>query len=182
MRLMEAGWTSFALERYASYRYGETIAAGSFRSYKARKKIETKPSILLGSKPVPAGESNVDVMGAREELVLLQMKRIAIDASHEEGMTKLFGTTGKEIDLLSRLLDKVKEDQRDYGILPQVPTAVEISGSLQQQAVVREEEQAVPKHRTLGAVLGNGDEARARAIVEALATGKVVPIGLPKSG
>lgn len=168
VRLIEAGWTSVALERYASYRFGEEIAAGTFRTYKSRKKITVAPSVLLGSKQdVSAGESRVDVMGVREELVLLQMRRIAIDAKHEQDMSKLFSTTGKEIDMLARLLDQVKTDQQDYGLLPKVADRVEVTqpGPKPGEA---------PKHRTLGALLGlESDEDIASA---ARTLSQVIPI------
>lgn len=165
LRLLRAGWSSSSLERYAAYRFGEDIKAATFRQYKFRMKIEVEPSVLMDRRKDPGPVSDVDVMKVREELVVLQMHRIAIDAQHERDMTKLFSTTGREIDLLSKLLDAVKADQRDYGILPSVPVALEVStGPLPNQP---------PRSATLGEVLGLQDPKSVMAAAEALAN--VVP-------
>lgn len=166
-RLIEAGWTSTSLERYAAYRFGERIASTTFRQYKHRRKmVNVKPSVLLGD----ARETEVppvDVMRVREELVQLQMARIAIDTRHEKSMSKLFSSTSREIDLLSKLLDQVKSDQRDYGILPDLRPV---------QAPERDgaDPAPPPRARSLGEVLGLVDPGDVASAAEALAG--VIPL------
>lgn len=113
---MRAGWSSVALERYASHRFGEDIPSSTFRSYKRRAHIEIETSKLLGKEIDP--DKTADVVATRQELIALQLDRIGIDAKHERDMSKLFSSTGREIELLSKLLDSAKADLQDLGVFP----------------------------------------------------------------
>jgi len=143
LRLMKAGWSSATLERYAAWRCGEDIPASTFRQYKKRMKLDVQTSRLLNASfdtdAVP------DVLVKRQELIALQTERIAIDAQHERGMGKLFGTTKAEIALLNTLLTDMRTDLVEAGVI----------GDSRVEAVP---ELDLPRHRTLSEVLP-GDEA-----------------------
>lgn len=112
--LMQAGWSSYSLERYALHRYGEDIPARTFRNYKKAKNVEVKTDPLkeLTLDDIP------DVLRERIRIVLLQKDRIAIDSRHEQNMNKLFGTLGREIELYSKLLTELRSDLQEVGLLP----------------------------------------------------------------
>lgn len=162
VRLMRGGWSSLSLERYAQHRYGEDIPSSTFRSYKARAKIESV------SKFGGDADAQVDVLAARSDLIRLQQERIGIDLQHERSMGKLFGTTKGEIELLSRLLSEHKGDLQDVGVMPKAGDVLELV------AVARETEEA-PRDETLAEAFGvaEGDElALARVLHLQLGTDK----------
>ena len=125
-RLMRAGWSSLALERYAAYRYGEDIPASTFRAYKSRKKVSAQVSPPKKWEGVE-GDVAVDVLETRAQLIDLQRQRIAIDWEHEKSMKKLFGSTRGEIEVLSRLLSEHKADLQDVGIMPKAGEKIEVT-------------------------------------------------------
>lgn len=147
VRLLEAGWSSLALERYAAFRYGEEIPASTIRTFKQRKKIVVKVSPF---KSIDADQV-VDVIGDRAELIRLQQARIAIDVEHEQQMKKLFSTTRGEIATLNALLDAHKADLQDIGVLPRAGQKIEIDD---RRGPTAEE---APRAATLGALLGAPD-------------------------
>lgn len=144
VRLMEAGWSSMALERYARHRYGEDVPAATFRTYKRRAKIVTDVS-KFGEIVDP--EKMIDVLRTRSELVQLQMERIRIDHDHERTMGKLFGSTSREIDLLAKLLDQSKADQQDLGLFPKAGETLHVD-------LPRPSGETAPRHRSLAEALG----------------------------
>lgn len=153
--MLKQGWSSKALEAYARERYGEDIPSSTFRTYRGRLKIEEKPSVFKVDVDIDA---TVDVIRARAELIALQTKRIGIDVEHEGNMSKLFGTTRGEIDLLNRLLNDHKADLQDIGALPsrKQESSIEVS----QTTTVRED---VPRQRSLADALGLPESAEADA-------------------
>lgn len=165
-RLLKAGWSSTSLERYAAYRFGEQISAEVFRQYKHRKGIVSDAQPVLRPKARSTEPDAIDVAALRQEMVRLQAERIAIDVKHETDMTKLFNTTGREIDLLGRLLDQVKQDQRDFGMLPVTPTKIEVDAP----DLPKETPKAA---KSLGDLLGLASPESAMAAAEALA--RVIP-------
>ena len=146
-RLIKAGWNSFALERYALGRYGEEIPASTFRSYKSRKGMKTDVE-RFGE--IVDQDKMIDVMGVRSDLIQLQMGRIGIDVRHEQEMSKLFGSTRGEIQLLSALLDQHKQDLQDLGMFPKVGESVTIESHVTHEQV----EDTAPKHTSLSEALG----------------------------
>lgn len=164
VRLMEGGWSSLSLERFASHRYAEDIPASTFRTYKSRSSIVTDVS-RYGDIVDP--EKMIDVLRTRSELVQLQMERIRIDHEHEKSMSKLFGSTSREIDLLAKLLDQTKADQQDVGLFPKLGESVTITAKQGPSAG------EAPKHRSLAEALGAAPESgRELAKVLHLALGR----------
>lgn len=176
LRLMSEGWSSGALERYAAYRYGETITASAFRTIKSRIKSQKpdwlKPEQLTGKNRgaiTEDGDHRVDVMKIRHQLAVLQMQRISTDVKTELDLGKLFSSTKGEIELLNVLLDRIKTDEEDYGL--RAPIAQ------QQEVTVRDLPATVaPRHQTLADALGAGGLDRAQLISVARELGKIVPI------
>ena len=166
VRLIQAGWSSASLERYAKYRYDEAIPASTFRNHMRR--ID-KPDALTvtGKDKVALTGTEIDVMGVRQQLIMLQIQRLSVDSAHEFQMNKLFTSTREEMKLLSQLLNEAKADQQDYGLLrhradedlPAVPQA-DPSNS--------------PRHASLGQLMGLTAGQSPLAMVEALA--QVIPI------
>ena len=123
-RMMRAGWSSLALERYAAFRYGEDIPGSTFRLYRQKKKIEV-PKDQLQDVQV---DDLPDVLQERARMIRLQKERIALDVGHERAMGKLFGSTRGEIRELSILLSEQKQDLQDLGLLPKAGEKIELSG------------------------------------------------------
>lgn len=154
-RLMVAGWTSLALERYAAYRFGEDIPASTFRAYKSRKKIR----VAADQRKKPWAEVDVydkipDVIGMRADMIELQRQRIAIDWQHEQSMGKLFGSTRGEIAQLATLLDQIKSDMQDVGLMPKAGERVEFTNTTPTASA-----ENAPRARTLGELVGGLDPA-----------------------
>ena len=171
VRLIEAGWSSVSLERYAKYRYKEEIPASTFRNHMRRIEKKADPNARLAITGKDANHlagTEVDVMGVRQQLIVLQIQRLAVDSSHEFTMNKLFTSTREEMKLLSTLLNEAKADQLDYGVrtgpikdeLPDVPQP-DAGNS--------------PQHTTLAGLLGVNPGGDLLGAAEALA--KVIPIG-----
>lgn len=146
VRLIQAGWSSTALERYAKYRYDEVIPASTFRNH-MRKIEKAEPLAIIGKSGAALGDLDIDVMGIRQQLITLQVQRLGVDANHEFQMNKLFGSTREEIKLLSTLLNEAKADQRDYGVIVHDP-------SEELPPVPVPEAKNSPKHTTVQALLG----------------------------
>ena len=151
-RLMEAGWSSFALERYAIHRYGEDIPASTFRSYKSRAKIAV-PAHKFGDVVTP--DNLTDIVGMRATLIQMQLARIGIDFEHEESMKKLFSGTGREIKLLDELLGSYKQDLQDLGAFPKAGELLRIQSESSGPSAAE-----APKAKSLADALGipEGDE------------------------
>lgn len=176
--MLDDGWTSFALERYASYRYGEDIKASTFRGYKskilAQKPDWVSPDVLTGKdkKPLAEGgrEVQLDVMDMRQKLAFLQLQRISVDVATELSLGKLFNSTGREIELAAKLLDQIKEDQQDFGVLPKVADEVKVGVNQLPQDIPRQ-------HSTLGEALGlSKDSSPEEKMAAARALGNLIPI------
>lgn len=167
VRLIQAGWSSVALERYAKYRYDEAIPASTFRNHMRR--IDKPDALTVTGKNNQAlTGTEIDVMGVRQQLIMLQIQRLGVDSAHEFQMNKLFTSTREELKLLSQLLNEAKQDQHDFGLLkhradedlPSVPVADAANS---------------PRHATLGQLMGLAPGQDALGVVEALA--QVIPIG-----
>jgi hypothetical protein len=175
IRLMQQGWSSFALERYASYRYGEKIAAATFRTRKSRMMAQktdwVTPDHLTGKSnaAIADPEHRVDVLKIRHQLAVLQMQRISLDVKTELDLGKLFSSTKGEIDMLSSLLDKIKQDEEDFGLREKVADRATVT-------VQDLPAQVAPRHDTLAAALGAGGLDQAQLINVARELGKIVPI------
>lgn len=146
VRMLKAGWSSLALEKYAAFRYGEDIPANTFRYYRKRLK-EDDPNAIVKYQEVKTDQM-VDVIGERAQLLELQKRRIGLDWEHEKNMSKLFSSMGREIDLYNRLLDSHKADLQDLGLLPK--TAEQIQMTMTGAA----DAPAAPKHKTLADAIG----------------------------
>lgn len=157
VRLMENGWSSLAIERYAFHRYGEEIPASTVRSYRKRSKIEVKKSPWVEIlKDAPEGA--LDVLSIRAEMITMQRARIAIDAKHEQDMTKLFGTTRGEMAELGRMLDAYKDDLQDLGLMPKAGQSLEVTGGGGSPLIPATPDGVVaPKAKSLGELLGTTD-------------------------
>jgi hypothetical protein len=175
IELMRGGWSSFALERYASYRYGEKIAAATFRTRKSRMLAQktdwVTPDHLTGksNKPITDIEHRVDVLKTRHQLAVLQMQRISLDVKTELDLGKLFSSTKGEMDLLNTILDKIKQDEEDFGLREKVADKTQVTVADLPATVA-------PRHDSLAAALGAGGLDQAQLIHVARELGKIVPI------
>lgn len=158
VRLMQAGWSSISLERYAMHRYGEDIPASTFRAYKAKKGIVAEVTPLQAAAKVIDRESALDVISKRAELIALQEARIAIDVEHEKSMKKLFGSTRGEIQTLNALLEAHKGDLQDLGLLPKAGEFLTVNGPAPEAT-----SENAPKARRLSDLLGVGEEHEMQA-------------------
>jgi hypothetical protein len=149
VRLLQNGWSSLALERYAMFRYGEDIPAKTFRDYRARKRIQAKAQADATIDP----EALIDIVAERAELIRLQKKRVAADTALETKMGKLFRTTIKEIEHLSRLLDQYKEDLQDLGAFPKLGEVVRFGGSVPPRNPEEDGDRVAPRARNLQELL-----------------------------
>jgi hypothetical protein len=156
--MMEVGWSSFALERYAWHRFGEDIPASTFRSFKAKSGIVARGDRFSASDP----DALVDVVSARADLIRLQQARVAIDWEHERAMKKLFSNNRAEIALLGALLTEHRVDLQDLGLLPKAGEMLEV------RALKGSEE--LPRHRSLADALGEAgvSEATERQLARVL--------------
>lgn len=133
--LIDQQWSSRTVEQYLILKYNVRIAESSLRTWrdrrvKRREALGTLPASW--NRPDPADQSPraivtrifgpidriPDVMAERLRLIELQKRRIQMDAEHEIGMGKQFVSNGKEIDLLNRLLNDLKVDMQEFGMLP----------------------------------------------------------------
>ena len=131
-RLMQAGWSSVAIEHYAMHRYGEVIAASSVRAYRRRHNWEVQTCTMDAAGLDP--DVLLDLLHERALLIRMQKARVEIDVEHERTMSKLFGSTRAEIQLLSQLLDSSKRDLQDLGLFPQVGEKITVHGRVGQLA------------------------------------------------
>jgi hypothetical protein len=169
VRLIENGWSSLAVERYASHRHGEDIPSSTIRTWCLKHEVKKPPKpTFTGVDP----ERVVDVMGLRAQLIQLQAARIQNDVRLEigdgagsPGMGKLFNTTRGEIALLNQLLNDHRLDQEAADIVARV------TGQPVQAVPTQEEAGPLPHHATLGQALGAvgvTDLALARKVHELL--------------
>lgn len=167
VRLIQAGWSSTALERYAKYRFDEVIPASTFRNHMRR--ID-KPEALTVTGKSGAGltGTEIDVMGVRQQLIMLQIQRLAVDSAHEFQMNKLFTSTREEMKLLSQLLNEAKADQQDFGVIKHNPADL-------LPDVPQPDAGNSPRFASLGQLMGLTPGQNALDVAEALA--KVIPIG-----
>lgn len=171
VRLIQAGWSSASLERYAKYRYDETIPASTFRNHMARiqkGKNPGNPLAVTGKGGEQLTGTEIDVMGVRQQLIMLQIQRLGVDSAHEFQMNKLFASTREEMKLLGTLLNDAKADQADYGLLKKA-TGDELPEVPQPDAG------NAPRHTSLAQLMGLDAGQDALGVVEALAN--VIPIG-----
>ena len=148
VRLMSAGWSSYSLEKYAWHRYGEDIPDRTFRLYKSKHQIKAPADPLkeISLDDIP------DVTMERVRILQLQKGRIGIDVAHETAMNKLFGTTGREIELYSKLLTELRSDLQEVGLLPRPG---------QENRIPEAAKDNSPSARSLGEVFGTDDTAEA---------------------
>lgn len=117
VELMKMGWSSIRLENYALVRYGEKIPAVTFRTYKHRHKIEVEQDSLTTRISSFNPEDILDITRIRAELTQAQRERIAIGLEQERERKTLKPTMRAELALLNQLLDSMKADQQDLGIM-----------------------------------------------------------------
>ena len=171
VRLIQAGWSSTALERYAKYRYDETIPASTFRNHMRR--IEKPHALVVTGKDGQAlTDVDTDVLGIRQSLIALQIQRLQVDAKHEFDMNKLFTSTREELKLLSQLLNEAKADQRDFGVIVHDPKD-------ELPPVPAPEPANSPRHASMAELLGLSDGVDQLGVVERLAD--VISM-VPKTG
>lgn len=154
-RLIRAGWSSYALERYALYRYGEDIPSRTWRDYiKALEGSDLVERSRPEAEKMTLGDHDpdklVDILALRSEMVALQQQRIVIDVGHERSTKRLFSTTNREIQLLSQLLDAVKGDMQDLGLLPKAGDILNVRHSRGPDPT-----REAPRYPTLAAALGD---------------------------
>lgn len=127
--LMQAGWSSTSLSFYADHRFGERIAASTFRSYRAKRgwPARSTPAMIRDSvnERLPPGfdaqrdhDTIPDVFHERSELVRLQKLRVALAVADEIRSGELAQTTRLEIQTLSKLISEVQADLQLMGLLP----------------------------------------------------------------
>lgn len=152
-RLIRNGWDSLSLERYASYRYGEDIPASTFRTYKSRKKMSSQVKAPEGAWGQIEVEGLPDVLKIRAEMIELQRRRIAVDWTHEQSMSKLFGSTKGELAALGQMLDAMKADLQDVGIMSKAGEKIEVTQGMGLPSA----EAGAPRQLSLGALIGSDD-------------------------
>lgn len=127
--LMQAGWSSTSLSFYADHRFGERIAASTFRSYRAKRgwPARSTPAMIRdpANERLPAGfdaqrdhDTIPDVFHERSELVRLQKLRVALAVQEEIQSGELAPNTRLEIQTLSKLITEVQADLQLMGLLP----------------------------------------------------------------
>lgn len=172
-RLLADGWSSLSLERYAAFRYGEDIPGSTFRSYRTRKRITSKVSPRTGPIPVIADtDSVVDILGKRAALVRLQMKRIEDDMAREIQGETLNAQLRQEFVVMNQLLQSMKEDLQDVGLMPKLGEILTVQGPAIPDS-------SAPKADTLHEALGiqPGEEvAFARTLHLATKHGQAIPV------
>lgn len=117
-RLLQNGWSSIAVSRFALFRHGEDIPDRTIRLYRKRKGWDVLKSDMQGKDVDP--DVIIDILAERSELIRLQKNRIGIDTAHERTMNKLFSGTRHEVLALSQLIDRAKEDMQDFGLFPKL--------------------------------------------------------------
>lgn len=156
-----------ALERYAAHRFGEDIPASTIRDYCGKHGISSKVAHRFnGVEPDEA----VDIIGARADLIGLQIARIQLDWKREQDRGKLLKGTSTEISTLNRILTQHRMDLQAVGLMPVAGQKIELSG------VPTEAEVGAPKHRSLGEALG-GDAGEDDATL-----GKLIHLALRQQG
>lgn len=171
---MQAGWTSIAIERYASYRFGEDIPASTVRAYRTRKQLGPNtrpafPNLKPGADSDP--EKRLDVMGLRAEAIQLQQARLQLEHAAERESGRLNPTLREEIRLYNTLLSDHKTDQQDWGLAPRAGDRVDPPAAM--PGVPQPGAAEPPKYQTLGEMLGvpaGSDEEREVAVRLHLAT------------
>jgi hypothetical protein len=174
-RLMQAGWSSTSLSFYALHYYGETIAASTFRSYRARKgwpALKTPANVRdAESETLPAGwnptadhDNPIDVFHERAQLVHLQKLRVALAVAKEVRTGELEPSTRLEVQALDKLLEGVKGDLQLLGMLPGVESEAGEAGAVRDvPAAVGGERPAgelgVPSGLTFGQVVAGLEPA-----------------------
>lgn len=125
--LIEAGWSSLAVERYAYHRYGEDIPASTIRSYCNKHAITVR-----GERPFNLAhverDTPVDVLGTRAELIHLQVARLRVDFAREQAEGKLLPTTRLEVLALNTMLTDHKADLQDAGVMAKLGQEIKLSG------------------------------------------------------
>lgn len=167
-RLLEAGWSSVSLEKYAAYRFNEQIDASTFRRYRQRMELDAaKVESPDGRLAKLRRDELIDIVQARADLIRLQKARVWTDVGLEigdRGMGKLFRTTRHEIALLSEMLTAHAEDLQALGVLTKPDERIEVT----KQSSLPELE-----NRRLGEILGSDadEESLARVVNLALTVG-----------
>lgn len=171
--LMVDGWSSLSLERYAAFRYGEDIPASTFRSFRTRHRIVSKTKPRTGPIPQVADvDAVVDILGKRAALVRLQMKRIEDEMAREADGSALNPNLRHEFDVMNRLVQSMKEDMQDVGLMPRLGEILTVQGA----AIP---ETGGPKADTLHEALGVGpgeEVAMARSLYLATKHGAAIPV------
>jgi hypothetical protein len=177
-KLLTAGWSSLAVERYAMFRYGEDIPAATIRAYRKSMRLQVTKSPLRPAKDVDP-EQVIDVVLEQGELIRLQQARIAIDVKHEESMSKLFGGTRMEIRELSTLLKEYKETLQDLGLHPVRGVKLDLTGRMHpgEQPGPPDDGRTrfAPKVRTLGQLFEGGTVSPEQEIQLARMLHDVIP-------
>ena len=166
-RLIEAGWSSLSLERYAALRFGERIDGSLFRRYRQKMNTTIEKADPEDEKLARLRRDElIDIVQERADMIRLQKQRVMTDVGLEigsSGMGKLFQTTRFEIELLSDMLSAHAEDLQTLGVMPKANQQVEVThrtGSPE------------PEKRTLQEIMGSDADSETLATVVHLALAK----------
>lgn len=165
-RLLNGGWSTTALERYAAHRFNEEISAYTFRRHRAKMPPPEETEVRDQKLALLRKDEEVDVFQTRADLIRLQQQRVLTDVGLEigdRGMNKLFTTTKYEIELLSNLLDAHVRDMQVLGLVPQPGARLDVVHSAASQV----------EQRSLGDILGSDVDPETLA--------KVVHLALPRT-
>jgi hypothetical protein len=177
-KLLKAGWSSLAVERYAMFRYGEDIPAATIRAYRKSMRLQVTASVMRPAKEVDP-EQVLDVALEMAELIQLQKDRVAIDVKLETQMNKLLSTTRMEIRELSMLLREYKETMQDWGLHPVRGVKLDVHGTLHpgEQPGPADDGRTryAPRVQTLGQLFDGGEVSQEQEIQLARMLHSVLP-------
>lgn len=119
------------------YRYKSNLPPGEL--------LEATEEPLYIRKAIEKMKRGVNEIEELEKLYLFQLRRISIDAQHEEKISKLFKGTNKEIELATNLLEKIIEKKMELGILDKQPSKHQVDGMFGHASIPLDDENIVDK-------------------------------------
>ena len=133
VELMRNGWTSTRLEQYALVRYGEVIPAGTFRTFKHRRKIVEYRNDPVSEKLSQLAKDNLqDPTALRSELASWLREVVAIQVT--QAQTGRIPRDLKATALAyNQILNDVKQDQQDIGIMGKAGENIQLHVSQQSE-------------------------------------------------
>lgn len=160
--LIDEGWSSIGLSRYALYRYGEDIPDRTFRAYRAKlgKSMKDRPDTMRHPLHVDL-DTLPDVVRERMGIYLLQKQRVIEESQREENRGTMARDLRVEIRFMAEMLDQVKQDMQDLGLFPKTGQRLEIAGQVlhprySQPQVDDGRNRYTPAATSLGQLLGAG--------------------------